>query len=849
MVAGAVILCPYCGHVQSGAAEGCQSCGGSLTMLDRRATQTGMGPWFVRDQNQPFFPGFEYDVLKKKLTSAKIGPTTLLRGPTTHQLWAPARAVPGVAHLKGLCHNCGASANPKSSSCDKCGSPFPSPRHRDELGLPWASPAEVIRQFRTKNPTLCPICGENTPSRDNCLACGTVFDPAEAATAISLGPWYIRDTRVPFRPGCSFDHLMKMIEEGRVQETTVMRGPSTQQFWVMAKNVQGVSQQFGSCFKCGAQCSRDQQQCPQCQASLMAPTETNRLGLMYPTAALAEEARKTLDLLRMQAEANPIDKDVQLVPVSDDDADTLMEQEKEYHGEEGYYDDYYDDEPAVFDEQEAAWEGPPEEALAAVAVGPAPSKLSPEAVAEAREAAAAQKEMEKIWQMLLLSVPVVVLAIVGIYFLASGGGGTVDPEKNERPKAKVADSTTDSGGPVNQKLMAFRQLQQQAEAKYELVKGVDKAFKPRLTKASNRMDGAKRLLRLEKYDDATKILNGVLTELDAIKSEAAQRVTAMNAKQAAQKARESAKAARADELAAQGWVDSEDKFLDGQDAFIDGKFDEAITAWKASAAGFTKARDGVLVIGVAKKAQEDYKKRLTEKYTLKQMNRAASDALKKVEAVAKDADTAMRSANYTSATTKYKQAASMVPQIEASIRKNLGVKYWAYNIGRVSTEIMFAMAAETPPTQAQLDELKKGYNEVGLPTNFFNKVPTGNDADYETLKSVILDEAQIQLEATVGIEASEAFGLAKDFKTVEVILDRLKSNSKLSGLVAKQVEKIRISAQAAGFSPKFILFLNKFETSAKQLPMEGAINVCNVMWSEMSKKLVNFDTAIELVNQ
>jgi hypothetical protein len=853
MVAGAVILCPYCGHVQGGATDVCQSCSGRLTILDRRATQTGMGPWSIRDQSQPFFPGFEYDVLKKKLTSAKIGPTTLLRGPTTHQFWVPARQVPGVAHLKGLCHNCGSSADRNANSCAKCSCPYPAPGQRNELGLPWAAPAAVMHQFRAKNPTICPVCGENTPARDSCSACKTVFEPADAATALSLGPWYIRDTRAPFRPGHSHEYLSQLIDEGRLQETTVIRGPTSQQFWMMAKSVQGVSQLLGFCHKCGAAATAQQKQCNQCQSDFSAPTDPNILGLMYPTADIANEARKTLDLLRMQSQApvQEIDHGVQLVPVDAvdaEDAQALMDEQPEddYHADEGYYDDYYDDEPADFDNAEAsAWEGP-DVALAAASVSPAPSKLSAEAVAEAKEAAASQKEMEKMIQMLLLAVPLVVLVIVGLFFLAGRGGTT---PKNGPPKPpKVAKNDP---GIVDTKAYAeIKKLQAEAKAKYELIKDVDPAddFGVRIKKSSTRLSSAKRLAGLKKFADAKTILVSVSSEMDAIKSEAAARVSARNNKDLAQKARKSAKDANADELAAQTFADAEDDYLTGQDNFEDGKYAVSAAAYKKAADAFNTAAGGVLIITNANKAADAYKKRLTANYSANQLKLASPDGFKKVEQLAKDAEAAMISANYTQATAKFKQATTLVPQMEDALRKTLGVKYWAYYVGRISTEIMFQKAGEKAATPEQMGALEKGYKEMGLPAALFKKVPTGPDADYDTLKSVILDEAQIEIEAAIGIEASEAFGLAKDFKTVEVILDRLESNSKLSPLVVKQVDKIKISAQAAGFSPKFMLFLSKFQTSAKNLPNEGAINACKVMWSNMTGKLNVFETSVELVN-
>ena len=196
-----------------------------------------------------------------------------------------------------------------------------------------------------------------------------------------------------------------------------------------------------------------------------------------------------------------------------------------------------------------------------------------------------------------------------------------------------------------------------------------------------------------------------------------------------------------------------------------------------------------------------------------------------------------------------KQTTQAKPPSKPQVPKAARQKYWAYNIGRVSTEILFQKASDKPPTQQQLDALKKGYREVGMPVNFFNKIPMGNDADYETLKSVILDEAQLQLEDSVGIEASETFGLAKDFKIVEVILEQVKTNEKVAFLVPKQVEKIRISAQAAGFSETFIQFLDKFETISKDLPKDSALNTCTIMWKQMADRLNDIDTAAPLVHE
>ncbi|MFA7237233.1 MAG: zinc ribbon domain-containing protein [Phycisphaeraceae bacterium] len=130
-----LILCPYCGNTQTEPEDRCAACGGFFDPLSLKVTQQHMGPWFVRDRNNPFRPGCSFEVLVRQIEKGKLKPTTIIRGPTTKQYWSVARHVPGVSHLLGYCHNCGAHVDANAESCGKCGEVFFAPRLRDNLGL------------------------------------------------------------------------------------------------------------------------------------------------------------------------------------------------------------------------------------------------------------------------------------------------------------------------------------------------------------------------------------------------------------------------------------------------------------------------------------------------------------------------------------------------------------------------------------------------------------------------------------------------------------------------------------------------------------------------------------------
>lgn len=216
-----LVLCPYCGGAQHGG-DRCKSCGGLFEPLSRRATQIAMGPWYIRDKASPFRPGCSYDILKRMAEAGKIKPTTVMRGPTTKQFWSVARNVPGIAHLVGYCHACGAHTAPSEPKCPMCATSFAEPRKRNELGLAYKTDAEAQRaqelldmELRgevppeVKPPAVTPVVAGQTPgtspgppptTRSDLLSevldlSGDMTSPAPAPTApgaagtsINFGP-------------------------------------------------------------------------------------------------------------------------------------------------------------------------------------------------------------------------------------------------------------------------------------------------------------------------------------------------------------------------------------------------------------------------------------------------------------------------------------------------------------------------------------------------------------------------------------------------------------------------------------------------------------------------------------
>jgi hypothetical protein len=71
-----------------------------------------------------------------------------------------------------------------------------------------------------------------------------------------------------------------MVQKGRVRPETIVRGPTTRQFWMRADRTPGVSVLLGVCHACAAPVRADQAACASCNAELhVAPTDRQHLGL------------------------------------------------------------------------------------------------------------------------------------------------------------------------------------------------------------------------------------------------------------------------------------------------------------------------------------------------------------------------------------------------------------------------------------------------------------------------------------------------------------------------------------------------------------------------------------------
>lgn len=126
----------------------------------------------------------------------------------------------------------------------------------------------------------CPYCGALAAHGGECGACGGRLDPlSRQATQNQMGPWFIRDESRPFAPGCSYPTLLALARKGRINAETVVRGPTTMQFWTLAGRAPGLAHHLGVCHSCREPAGPEDSSCGHCGASFGHAGERQHLGL------------------------------------------------------------------------------------------------------------------------------------------------------------------------------------------------------------------------------------------------------------------------------------------------------------------------------------------------------------------------------------------------------------------------------------------------------------------------------------------------------------------------------------------------------------------------------------------
>jgi hypothetical protein len=173
------------------------------TPLTRKATRARVGPWYVLQARNPSSPGMKYGTLLNAIHKGRVTARSVIRGPTTHQLWRFAARVKGISRHFGVCYYCGGSVAAASALCPKCKRSQDVPANPDvllEVEAPLPAPTPMPRKVSpaTEAVAIEPVVVE--PVMDKPAPANVEIAVAPAAPAIELVPEVIKPEAVEPEP-------------------------------------------------------------------------------------------------------------------------------------------------------------------------------------------------------------------------------------------------------------------------------------------------------------------------------------------------------------------------------------------------------------------------------------------------------------------------------------------------------------------------------------------------------------------------------------------------------------------------------------------------------------------------
>jgi hypothetical protein len=157
-------VCPYCGFINDIAEGNCPRCTMENSPAGRKATKARIGPWYVLQKRNPAAPGMKYETLLSFVHRGRVKAHSIVRGPTTHQLWRFAAQVRGLSREFGLCYSCGSVLVTDAAVCPQCNRPQSLPAQPDAfLESADGEPTDAV-VYRTLPADVAPANGNGNGS-------------------------------------------------------------------------------------------------------------------------------------------------------------------------------------------------------------------------------------------------------------------------------------------------------------------------------------------------------------------------------------------------------------------------------------------------------------------------------------------------------------------------------------------------------------------------------------------------------------------------------------------------------------------------------------------------------------
>lgn len=630
--------------------------------------------------------------------------------------------------------------------------------------------------------TPCPYCGTTaaTENTARCSHCNGLVEPLSLkATQLAMGPWFIRDKRRPFMPGVNTQTLREQVSAGRIKPDTIVRGPTTHQFWMRADHVPGLSRLLGICHSCQAEVSPDDRACGACRSDLTLPESVDTLGLSYVDPDERAKARDQVNAQRRAAAGNPQRPKPSATPAPDHtgtpalvDPDLLKPIDPP--GSAGRADGDSDALPrdgAADDPAQAGHADPPGSPMDSVDLA---EDLWHSTAPPARSR---RRKRDTGPDPLVLGMGVMLLLVVAlgmVLLVTSGGGGaTADPAGD----GTVADADPPALPRRTREQVAtlrdlvvprFEQVKQQAvpEELAARVRGLGELVgQARSYEAADQLSQA-----YEQYKRARDLIGPLEEQIAGWSEREEARESVRDLVNRVASLRAEAEQAGAPRWAQAAWDNAEFVWKRVDPLIASGDFPEADKALSEAEAMFQMSIGRATTAKSAAEARDEMLEAMASGFSEATLKQNASALFDEFQSLRAEAEQSFAAGQYDDAERAFGEATGVLNKAAQAVELSRYARYFACEAGYKAAGVMLGVASSSGIEPEALTDLSEAYRKLGLTPNPAGQLQAGEEYDFGKVSDALVHAARETITSAHGEDVQGCYLAGFHMKIIDQTL-------------------------------------------------------------------------------
>lgn len=698
----------------------------------------------------------------------------------------------------------------------------------------------------------CPYCGTlpASESQTRCNECNGLFEPlSRTATQLAMGPWFVRDEARPFMPGFNTQILVGQVKAGRITADTIVRGPTTNQFWQRADNVPGLSRLLGKCHACNNAVDATDPTCKNCQADLTLPDAIDTLGLSYVDAD--DRAAAQADIQAQRTSPAPPPKPTKK-PKAAAKSPVMVDPDLMKP---------IDEEPTVAPDQATAEQVPASNGEYSMTPRPAVEMISEPAEDLWQSAAAAPPPRRRRSRsngpdplVIGMGVLLLLLVAVGVGVVITSGNRTNTDEDTNNPVVGSND-TPALPDRTPEQVKTMRDL---VTPRFELIRdaGVPEQFTQRFAQVRTLIEQAQAYDESEQISQAYEQYRRARDLIGPLEQDIAGYELAQQNRQAINEMlervktlRTEAEEAQAPKWASAAWNNAEFVWKTIQPMIESGAYDEADKALGEAQAMYQMSIGRAETGKSAAEAREEMFAAMKNGVSEQTLKLSAASLYESFMKQRTEAERLLSEGQFEDAESSFAQATETLTRAQRMIEIARFAKFYASDAGFKAAGVLLGVASDAKIEPEKLVELTAAFESLALITNPASKLTAGEEPDYGKVTQALVNDARESITSAHGEDVQASYLIGFHLRIIDQTVATVSFNDNKQKRVHQSLAVIEEQAEAASWDmAKLRPAIESVRNENRKAKTGPAPSALRDAWKRVLKTLTERNTAIRVMD-